>query len=102
MITFMKEGEKEQVKEKSQLQATGNSGVTPPKILAPITKIWQANIILTMCCVWQDMGMFMPNMYDLMMDMLSGPFWSLKFLLLTNRDPSNDGFLNLRMDCVGL
>ena len=75
-------------------EVAGVSGLQPRSFLHQLTMILQENIIHLMCYVGITMGMFMPNMLALLMAMLNGPFGSLRFLSLTPKDPSKNGYLN--------
>ena len=72
----------------------------PRRFLHQLTMTLQENITHLMCYAGITMGMFMPNMLALLMAILSGPFGSLRFLSLTPKDPSKNGYLNPRNDLL--
>ena len=57
-----------------------------------------ATLILLMCYVVLVMGMFMPNLLVLLMSILNGLFGFLRPLLLTSKDPSQNGYLKPNID----
>ena len=59
-----------------------------------------ATLILLMCYVVLVMGMFMPNLLVLFMNTLNGLFGFQRPLLLTSKDPLQNGYLKPSIDLL--
>ena len=59
-----------------------------------------ATLTLLMCCAVLKMGMFMPNLLVLLMSTLNGLFGFLIPLLLTSKDPLQNGYLKPSIDLL--
>src|ERR1043165_3508558 len=74
--------------------------VVLPKGVMPSPMTLPNPLILLMLFVALTMGMFMPNLLVLMMNILRGLFRPLRPLLLTQEDPFVDGFLRPTIECM--
>ena len=59
-----------------------------------------ANLTLLMCYAVLVMGMFMPNLLVLFMNTLNGIFGFIRPLLLTSKDPLQNGYLKPSIDLL--
>ena len=66
----------------------------------PLLPINPAILTLLMCYAVLVMGMFMPNLLVLLMSTLNGLFGFLRPLLLTSKDPVQNGYLKPSIDLL--
>ena len=92
--TFVKEGEGTSKEKKNMRRVMVSRRAIPPHPTKP------AILILLMCYVVQVMGMFMPNLLVLLMSILNDPFGFLRPLLLTSKDPLQNGYLKPSIDLL--
>ena len=71
-----------------------------PKSAMPSLTTKPATLTLLMCCVVLVMGMFMLNLLVLLMSTLNGLFGFLRPLLLTSKDPLQNGYLKPSIDLL--
>ena len=73
--------------------------VVSNRAMAPLPSK-SATLILLMCYVVLVMGMSMPNLLVLLMSILNGLFGFLRPLLLTSKDPLQNGYLKPSIDLL--
>ena len=74
--------------------------VVMPNSAKPSLPTKPATLTLLMCCAVLVMGMFMLNLLVLLMSTLNGLFGFLRPLLLTSKDPLQNGYLKPSIDLL--